>query len=78
MTDSIHDRLRQIREREGLSYRQWAERIREAGCQVTHGAAQNRERGAAVPADYVRTICETFDVHPVWMLTGRGPVEWEI
>lgn len=65
--DTTGSRIRQIRQREGLSQQAFAARLG-----VTRGAVGNWERNQGIKADNIRTVSETFDVSFDWIANGRG------
>lgn len=73
----ISYRLARIREREGLSLREFVEALEDrTGLRVGHDSARRYETDQTrVPADYVAEVCRAFGVSPDWLLFGEGPVE---
>lgn len=69
--DTIHDRLRRVRERQGLSLRSFAETLRErAGHDVSHSSVNKYEDGHIPPADYLLSVADAFSVDASWLLEG--------
>jgi transcriptional regulator with XRE-family HTH domain len=73
IVDEIPDRLRKVRQAEGLSVRDMAAMLESAGYDVSHGSVSSYENaGARVPADYVALVAKLFNRNPRWLLTGEG------
>jgi transcriptional regulator with XRE-family HTH domain len=78
---TIHSRLRELRDEERLSERQFAERVSAAGrtgWKVTNTSTRNYELGgsggsAKVPSDYVAAVCKAFNVRVEWLVLGEEP-----
>lgn len=71
--DTIHDRLRRVRERRGLSLRAFAETLRErSGHDVSHSSVNKYENGHVPPADYLLSVADAFSVDSAWLLEGDG------
>lgn len=73
----ISYRLAQIREREGLSLREFVEVLEDrTGFRVGHDSARRYETDQTrVPADYAAEVCRAFGVASDWLLFGEGPIE---
>ena len=70
---TIHDRLREIRERSGLSVRGFAQALQErCGYRVSHGSVSGYENGRTVPAEYAAAVTRAFALNPQWLLLGEG------
>lgn len=65
----IATRLKEVRDRRGLSLRAFAEAIREStGYEISHSAVRHYEKGRPPPADYVRAVSEAFGIDVRWLL----------
>ena len=75
---SLGERLKRARESAGYSTRGLAEVLtEERGIRTSYGTVAKYERGESQPrADYLLAVCELCEVHPVWVLSESGPVEW--
>lgn len=75
---SLGERLKRARESAGYSTRGLAEVLtEERGVRTSYGTVAKYERGESQPrADYLLAVCELCEVHPVWVLSESGPVEW--
>lgn len=67
-------RLREIREQEQLSLREFADRLeRRAGFSVAHDSVRRYESGERrVPTDYLAAVCDAFGMSSRWLLFGEG------
>lgn len=73
----ISYRLGRVREREGLSLREFVEVIEDrTGFRIGHDSARRYETDRTrVPAEYVAEVCRAFGVASDWLLFGEGPIE---
>lgn len=71
--ETIARRLALVRESLGLSLRDTASMLNEAGYPVSHDAVHKYERGRKIPAEYVGAFCEAFGWRTDWILRGEGP-----
>jgi transcriptional regulator with XRE-family HTH domain len=62
IVDEIPDRLRKVRQAEGLSVRDMAAMLESAGYDVSHGSVSSYENAGA----------RVFNRNPRWLLTGEG------
>lgn len=84
--EGIARRLKSVRQEAGLKQAEFAEKVGQfSGGTVTCSdqSVMSRERtdreGLPVraPGDYLAVVCLKWDIHPVWLLTGIGPREWD-
>ena len=71
---TIHDRIREVRSRTGLSVRGFAALLtEEGGYPVSHSSVAEYEGDRTIPAEYLSTVAQVFRVSPSWLLSGDGP-----
>ena len=77
-TDSVVDRLEQVRERRGFHTVKdfWVELIRGGNYEISYAAVTRYHRDRTAPADYLLRVSEVFDVELTWLASGFG-IAWK-
>lgn len=74
MKTEIKDRLKQIRQKEGFSQKDFAESIK-----LKQQSYAQYETGRVIPPDIViDMICTKYNVNENWLRTGEGPQDKEM
>ena len=69
---SVGERLKIVRDREGLGTRAFGD-----ATGVSKQTVLNYEEGGPVPHEYLRAVCKGYEVNPAWLLLGP-PHEMEV
>lgn len=74
---TIPERLAKVRADWGVSVREFAERLKAVGYDVSYGSVQLYEKeDAKVPAEYLAAVCRAFEKSPAWLLMDVGPEDY--